>query len=96
MSAIVESVWGPVTEATYNLGLLGYPNSAFVRLAVGTLATGIVLVLWKPDWFFATIDDRTVPMVWSVTAPESSAAPKTAFPWWAAALSVGVAFALFV
>lgn len=99
--SILESVWGPVTDATYSLGLLGYPNAAFVRLAVGTLVAGIVLQIWKPSLFFIDVNDKTgVPKQWSLTASEafSTKYPTalTAVPWWLAAIAAGFAFAVFV
>lgn len=104
--SLIESIMTPIVNVTYSLGLIGYPNSAFVRLAVGTLLTAVALYIIKPEWAFITIkgkdgkNDRTVPKQWSVTASDElknkSPEATTALPWWLLAFAVGLAFSLFV
>jgi len=100
MTSVVESVWGPVTNATYSAGLLGYPGAAYVRLAAGTAVVALLLNWFKPSLFYFTLDNKVVPKKWSVTASsdekEKHAEALTFVPWWLASVTAGIAFALFV
>lgn len=100
MASVVESVWSPVIDATYSVGLIGYDNSAFVRLAAGTLFGAILLYIWKPSWAFYTAEGVTRPKKWSVTADKSGKDTHqealTSVPWWLVAVGFGLAFALVV
>lgn len=100
MASVVESVWGPVTNTAYSLGLVGYPGSSFIRLAAGTVVTGLLLTWLKPSLFYVTVDGKEVAKKWSLTASsderDKHSAALTAVPWWLASVSVGILFALFV